>query len=84
MWRRLVDARSGLRGFYSPAADPNHGSKKGEITLNDSNRVLSRAGARELSAEDVELVSGGFVHTNVITFNPFTGARDGDGYVMES
>jgi hypothetical protein len=52
--------------------------------MNDSNRVLTRAGARELSAEDVELVSGGFTNTNVITFNPFTGARDGDGYVMES
>jgi len=52
--------------------------------MNGSNRVLPRAGARELSAEDVELVSGGNFNTNVITFNPFTGARDGDGYVMES
>jgi hypothetical protein len=52
--------------------------------MNHSHRVLTRTGARELSAEDVELVSGGFTNTNVITFNPFTGARDGDGYVMES
>lgn len=52
--------------------------------MNGSNRVLTRAGAREMSAEEVDLVSGGFVNTNVITFNPFTGARDGDGYVMES
>ena len=40
-------------------------------------RVLLRRGARELSAEEVEQVSGGFVHTNFITFGP-TG-RDGDG-----
>jgi len=52
--------------------------------MNDSNRVLTRAGAREMSAEEVELVSGGFTNTNVITFNVVTGARDGDGYVMES
>jgi len=51
--------------------------------VNDSNRVLTRAGARELSEEEVELINGG-VHTNVITWNPFTGARDGDGCVMES
>jgi len=50
--------------------------------MNDSNRVLSRAGAREMSAEEVELVSGGDFHTNVITFNISTGARDGDGYVL--
>ncbi len=52
--------------------------------MNDSNRVLSRAGAREMSDAEVELVNAGVLHTNVITFNPLTGARDGDGYVMES
>jgi hypothetical protein len=53
-------------------------------TMNNSNRVVTRAGARELSAEEVELIIGGQFHTNVITFNILTGARDGDGYVMES
>jgi hypothetical protein len=52
--------------------------------MNNSNRVVTRAGARELSAEEVELIIGGQFHTNVITFNILTGARDGDGYVMES
>jgi len=56
---------------------------KGKRRMNDSKRVLTRAGAREMSAQEVELVNGG-VHTNVITWDPFTGARDGDGYVMES
>jgi hypothetical protein len=37
-----------------------------------------------LSSEEVELILGGYAHTNVITVNPLTGARDGDGYVMES
>jgi hypothetical protein len=49
--------------------------------MNEQNRVLVRSGARELSAEEVEQVSGGFVHTNVITWGP-TG-RDGDG-LLES
>jgi len=44
--------------------------------MNDQNRVLNRQGARELNPQ-VEQVSGGFVHTNVITWGP-TG-RDGDG-----
>lgn len=46
----------------------------------DESRVLSRAGARELSKEEAESVQGGlFVHTNVCTFNPATAALDGDG-----
>jgi len=46
----------------------------------DNNRVLSRKGARELTAQEVELVSGsGPYNTNVITVNPKTGQRDGDG-----
>jgi hypothetical protein len=51
--------------------------------MNDSKRVLTRVGARELSAEEVELVCGGDLHTNVITFSP-SGTRDGDGYVTAS
>jgi hypothetical protein len=42
-------------------------------------RVLNRIGARELTAREVEIISGGLFHTNVITFNPWTGQRDGDG-----
>ncbi len=50
------------------------------MSTQDDNRVLGRLGARELTREEVELVSGsGFEHTNVITFNPVTGQRDGDG-----
>ena len=56
---------------------------KGVIRMNDSKRVLTRVGARELSAEEVELVCGGDLHTNVITFSP-SGTRDGDGYVTAS
>lgn len=45
-----------------------------------NNRVLGRTGARELTAEEIALVSGsGSEHTNVITINPYTGQRDGDG-----
>jgi hypothetical protein len=43
-------------------------------------RVLARVGARELSPEEVARVAGaGPEHTNVITVNPATGQRDGDG-----
>ncbi|MFZ0318267.1 MAG: hypothetical protein WAL56_04000 [Candidatus Sulfotelmatobacter sp.] len=46
----------------------------------NSKRVLGRTGARELSAQEVEKVGGGSpLITNVITFNPKTGQRDGDG-----
>jgi len=43
-------------------------------------RVLNRAGARELTAEEVAQIVGGLqVHTNVCTVDINTGARDGDG-----
>jgi hypothetical protein len=59
--------------------------RKRRNKMNDSNRVLTRAGAREMSAEEVDLVSAAAdVNTNVITFNILTGARDGDGYTLES
>jgi hypothetical protein len=51
------------------------------MSNNQDNRVLGRIGARELSPEELEQVSGGLpVHTNVITFNPVTRQRDGDGF----
>lgn len=43
-------------------------------------RVLNRIGARELSPEEVQLVTGGLpVHTNVCTLAVATGSADGDG-----
>ena len=49
--------------------------------MNDNNnRVLTRAGARELNAEEVERIGGG-LHTLVITFGP--NGRDGDGFLGE-
>ena len=49
-------------------------------TKQEEKRVLARVGARELTPEEVALVGGaGPQHTNVITVNPVTGQRDGDG-----
>jgi hypothetical protein len=48
--------------------------------MNEQDRVLIRKGARDLSAEEVEKVSGGF-NTLVITFGP--NGRDGDGLLGE-
>lgn len=46
----------------------------------ENSRVLGRVGARELAPEEIARVAGsGFQQTNVITFNPLTGQRDGDG-----
>ena len=46
----------------------------------EERRVLARVGARELTPEEVARVAGaGPQHTNVITVNPVTGQRDGDG-----
>ncbi|MBZ5522886.1 MAG: hypothetical protein LAP21_11670 [Acidobacteriia bacterium] len=49
------------------------------MTRNSEDRVLSRLGARELNAAEVErVIAAGTAHTNVCSFNPLTGARDGD------
>jgi hypothetical protein len=53
--------------------------KEEYVSKPENNRVLGRTGTRELTAEEVALVSGGLEHTNVITINPYTGQRDGDG-----
>jgi hypothetical protein len=46
----------------------------------NDNRVLGRTGARELTLEELTRINaGGPLNTNVITFNPKTGQRDGDG-----
>jgi hypothetical protein len=50
------------------------------MSNHEDNRVLGRKGARELTPEEADRVAGsGTQHTNVITFNPLTGQRDGDG-----
>ncbi len=41
------------------------------------NRVLGRAGARLLSEQELQQITGGF-HTNVCSFNPITCIIDGD------
>lgn len=50
---------------------------------NKPNRVLVRRGARELTQEELEAVSGAFAHTNVCSAaaatQTHTGAGDGDG-----
>lgn len=50
------------------------------MSTTKDNRVLGRIGARELTPEEVTRVGGaGPQNTNVITVNPKTGQRDGDG-----
>jgi len=41
------------------------------------NRVLGRAGARLLSEQELQQISGGF-HTSLCSNDPTTGAIDGD------
>jgi len=48
--------------------------------MNEQDRVLIRKGARELNAQEVEKVGGGF-NTLAITFGPH--GRDGDGLLGE-
>ena len=44
-----------------------------------SNRALSRVYGRELTAAEVEQVSGAFILTHVCTFDFTTCTSDGDG-----
>jgi hypothetical protein len=57
----------------------NEGIRK----TNKPDRVLARRGARELTREEVDAVSGAFAHTNVCTgafaTQTHTGIGDGDG-----
>ena len=46
-------------------------------SLHEQNRVLGRAGARLLSEQELQQISGG-IHTNVCSFNPITCQVDGD------
>ncbi|HWG49196.1 MAG TPA: hypothetical protein VN669_05855 [Candidatus Acidoferrales bacterium] len=44
----------------------------------EQDRVLNRLGARILGLEEMKQVTGGIIHTGVCTFDPKTGAYDGD------
>lgn len=52
-------------------------------TANKSDRVLARRGARELTREEIEVVSGAYAITNVCSAafatKTHTGIGDGDG-----
>lgn len=53
--------------------------KGGKMKPNDK-RVLGRTGARELTPDEVARISAsGPQITDIITFNPVTAQRDGDG-----
>jgi len=49
----------------------------------DQNRVLIRRGARALSAEELEIVSGGIHTLTACTFDPELRGRDGDAAIGE-
>lgn len=57
--------------------------EQNEKTANKSDRVLARRGARELTRDEIEAVSGAFAHTEVCTAafatQTNTGLGDGDG-----
>jgi hypothetical protein len=67
-----------VRGYYQVLYATKERNKV--MKNNEANRVLGRIGARQLTPQEVERVSGsGPEHTNVISVNPKTGQRDGDG-----
>jgi hypothetical protein len=49
--------------------------------MNDQNRVLSRKGARELTAAEMEATSGGFITFSLCTAAP---SPDGDQRPFEA
>jgi bacteriocin-like protein len=51
--------------------------KEHSMSNSQENRVLGRAGARLLSEEELQQISGGF-HTSLCSNDPTTGAIDGD------
>ncbi|HKV95534.1 MAG TPA: hypothetical protein VJW20_23515 [Candidatus Angelobacter sp.] len=53
---------------------------KGENVMNDSNRVLIRRGARELTETETEIINGGFITFSRCTNHP---SPDGDQHVGE-
>ena len=51
--------------------------------MNDQNRVLIRRGARDLTAEEVERVSGGIHTLTPCTAGPCSTVKDGDAAIGE-
>jgi hypothetical protein len=51
--------------------------------MNDDNRVLPRRGARELSCEEVDRVSGSISTDTACTWDPKRAAADGDAFLGE-
>jgi bacteriocin-like protein len=47
------------------------------MSNSQDNRVLGRTGARLLTEQELQAISGG-VHTFVCSIDPLTGAKDGD------
>jgi hypothetical protein len=51
--------------------------------MKENNRVLSRRGARVLSPEEMERVSGSLPTDTVCTWDPNRGVADGDSFIGE-
>jgi hypothetical protein len=51
--------------------------------MNENNRVLSRRGARDLSPEEIERVSGSLQTDTACTWDPKRGGTDGDTFLGE-
>jgi len=51
--------------------------------MTDNNRVLTRRGARDLSAEEMEIVSGGLRTLTLCTIDAELRAQDGDARIGE-
>jgi len=51
--------------------------------MNDQDRVLIRRGARDLTAEEVERVSGGIHTLTPCTNHPCSTVKDGDSSIGE-
>jgi hypothetical protein len=58
----------------------HHITAKENPMKRNEKRVLGRTGARELTPQELAcIIASQPVITDIITFNPFTGERDGDG-----
>jgi hypothetical protein len=51
--------------------------------MNDQNRVLIRKGARNLTAEEIDLVKGGITTLTACTADPDSRSADGDASIGE-
>jgi hypothetical protein len=62
---------------------PRTRTDKKERSMHDDNRVLSRRGARELNAEEIDRVGGSINTDTACTWDPKRGAADGDAFIGE-